>query len=641
MNSEHELDFRNLQVDKEDPTVSYNDQLHKYWVKNTNQPCISVTTLIHKFTTFDEHFWSCYKALEALVDSDKFKSVKSNLLDTKKFDEKYLNILDISSDTFTEKRNEILAQWDAKREASCLRGTAIHKEHELEHLSGNTKELQHLGLGGKFVPNTTNVLDIGQQKVYPEMLLSYISDDEDDFRLAGQADLIIVDGTDVYILDYKGLPLDTPILTTTGFKELEELTTKDVIFDKDGNKTNILNISKVHHNPCYKIEFDNGESITCDYEHRWLISFYRGKGKFKDKVMNTKELLEQLNKYKSTKNVYDLPKIRNSRPLNTEERSLPIDPYILGAWLGDGTSMSGSITNVNPDFWAEIEKRGYSIGKDISGKERAEMHTILDIRKKLSEMNLIGNKHLPDEYLLASYSQRLDLLRGLMDTDGYYNPTRKRFVMATTKEWQVECMVKILASLGVKPSVIYAKKYCNGKAFDGWDICFSMSDNPFLIRNQENIDYPKTDKASFRVIKNIYEVSIVETKCLEVDSPSHTFLVGHSLLPTHNTNESIDKKSYFDFKTKKSTMMKYPLNNLQDTNFWHYSMQLSTYAWMIEKKYPGVNIKLLMLIHYDHNGNCTTYECDYLKSDVERMLSYYKKELKHEKFKESRKKIKF
>ena len=144
MNSENELDFRNLQVDKEDPTVSYNDQLHKYWVKNTNQPCISVTTLIHKFTTFDEHFWSCYKALEALVDSDKFKSVKSNLLDTKKFDEKYLNILDISIDTFTEKRNEILAQWDAKREASCLRGTAIHKEHELEHLSGNTKELHHL-----------------------------------------------------------------------------------------------------------------------------------------------------------------------------------------------------------------------------------------------------------------------------------------------------------------------------------------------------------------------------------------------------------------------------------------------------------------------------------------------------------------
>ena len=109
----------------------------------------------------------------------------------------------------------------------------------------------------------------------------------------------------------------------------------------------------------------------------------------------------------------------------------------------------------------------------------------------------------------------------------------------------------------------------------------------------------------------------------------------------YKTNESIDKKSFYDFSTKKSAMMKYPLNNLQDTNFWHYTMQLSTYAWMIEKKYPGVKIKLLMLIHYDHNGNCVTYECDYLKSDVEKMLSYYKKELEHEKFKESRKKIKF
>lgn len=309
MINENEFDFKKLKVDKEDPTVSYNDQLHKYWVKNTNQSCISVTTLIHKFTTFDEEFWSSYKALQALIDEERFLPIKKSLLSTKRFSDKYLEMCNINKDVFEEKRKEILAQWAEKREKSCERGTAIHKEHELEHLSGETKELQHLGLGGKFEPITTNVIELGSQKVYPEILLSNISDDGE-FRLAGQADLLIVDGNDVYILDYK-------------------------------------------------------------------------------------------------------------------------------------------------------------------------------------------------------------------------------------------------------------------------------------------------------------------------------------------TNESIDKKSFYDFSTKKSAMMKYPLNNLQDTNFWHYTMQLSTYAWMIEKKYPGVKIKLLMLIHYDHNGNCVTYECDYLKSDVEKMLSYYKKELEHEKFKESRKKIKF
>ena len=87
--------------------------------------------------------------------------------------------------------------------------------------------------------------------------------------------------------------------------------------------------------------------------------------------------------------------------------------------------------------------------------------------------------------------------------------------------------------------------------------------------------------------------------------------------------------------------MKYPLNNLDDSNFWHYSLQLSTYAWMIQKIDPRFNIKQLSLIHYDHDGGCTTYECDYLKKDVERMLAYYKKQVAHEKFKKSREKVRF
>ena len=109
----------------------------------------------------------------------------------------------------------------------------------------------------------------------------------------------------------------------------------------------------------------------------------------------------------------------------------------------------------------------------------------------------------------------------------------------------------------------------------------------------------------------------------------------------YKTNKSIDKKSYFDRARKKHAMMKYPLNNIQDTNFWHYSLQLSTYAWMIQKINPEFNIKLLMLIHYDHDGGVTTYECDYLKNDVERMLAYHKKQIEHEEFNSSRQKIIF
>ena len=94
------------------------------------------------------------------------------------------------------------------------------------------------------------------------------------------------------------------------------------------------------------------------------------------------------------------------------------------------------------------------------------------------------------------------------------------------------------------------------------------------------------------------------------------------------TNKKIDKESYFDRNTKKRQMMKYPLDNLQDTNFWHYTMQLSTYAYLLQKINPKYKIKKLALIHFDHEGNETEYEVDYLKEDVARMLLYYRKQNK-------------
>jgi hypothetical protein len=164
--------------------------------------------------------------------------------------------------------------------------------------------------------------------------------------------------------------------------------------------------------------------------------------------------------------------------------------------------------------------------------------------------------------------------------------------------------------------------------------------NPFLVRNQ-NIEYPKTDKNSFRNITSVQRVGTEATQCLEVDSPSHTFLFGHSLIVTHNTNKKIDDKSYFDSRSKKSQMMKYPLNNLMDCNKIHYTLQLSTYAWMIQMLNPKFNIKKLTLIHYDHTGKETDYVVDYLKDDVIRMCKWYKKQKMLKDLEDSRKPIQF
>ena len=87
--------------------------------------------------------------------------------------------------------------------------------------------------------------------------------------------------------------------------------------------------------------------------------------------------------------------------------------------------------------------------------------------------------------------------------------------------------------------------------------------------------------------------------------------------------------------------MQYPLNNIMDCNKMHYTLQLSTYAWMIQKLNPEFVIKKLMLIHYDHKGNVTEHDVDYLKEDVIRMCSFYKKQCVLQDLKESRKLIEF
>ena len=109
----------------------------------------------------------------------------------------------------------------------------------------------------------------------------------------------------------------------------------------------------------------------------------------------------------------------------------------------------------------------------------------------------------------------------------------------------------------------------------------------------------------------------------------------------YKTNSKIDEKSYYNPRTKKYQMMNYPLNNLMDCNKVHYALQLSTYAWMLQKINPQFNIKQLMLIHYDHDGNVTEIPVDYLKDDVIRMCKWYKKQLLIEETKNKRKPIEF
>ena len=166
--------------------------------------------------------------------------------------------------------------------------------------------------------------------------------------------------------------------------------------------------------------------------------------------MTSEEIYNYLKNNKKSETYY-IPKILNPKPLNCEEKELPIDPYVLGAWLGDGSKAAGLVTQAKGSaVWDEIERRGYSLSSnDQHNPDRAnvEMRTIYGLSTELRKLGLLNNKHIPDIYQRASFEQRLDLLRGFMDTDGYFHPKRKRFVMSTGQEWQKNDLVKLLAAL--------------------------------------------------------------------------------------------------------------------------------------------------------------------------------------------------
>lgn len=556
--------------------IEFIEDTHRYFYKG--QELVATSNVCHLFRNY--------------FDSDAQAERCSN---------KYWD--DESSKYYHMTKQEILDAWEANSLRATTHGTKVHLFGQnvgnwllfKEELFEGDFEV-HVDEDGREYVETTEPKEIAILKYFKALPLSIIPIQFEiqmfslKYGISGTADLLFLHDPDVekddnydviknrlYLMDYKGLPIDTPILTTEGWKTMGTISEGDFVYDKDGKQVEVLHTSDIHYNPCYRITFDNGDSIVADHEHRWLVSFKRQNQKFVDRVMTTEELCIYLSKTK--RETYYIPKIKLASPINNDNNSkLLIDPYVLGVWLGDGNSYSGHITNMYEDLWKEIEKRGYSLGKDVSNGHsgKAQTKNVVGLTTKLKKLGVLKNKQLPESYLLGSYEQRLDVLRGLMDTDGYYNRTRNRFVMTTTKKWQVETMVKLLSSLGVKATVIKAIGRCtncpNKKTFEKYDITFYMEENPFLIRNI-NIKAKTKKHYNYRTIVKVEKTDTVPTRCIEVDSQSHTYLCGFNMLVTHNTNADLYKA--FD-------KMLEPFQEMDDNDLGGYLLQAAIYSKFIE-----------------------------------------------------------
>lgn len=333
----------------------------------------------------------------------------------------------------------------------------------------------------------------------------------------------------------KALTLDTPIPTPTGWTTMGEIKIGDQVIGEDGMPTTVDFATEVmYDHDVYEVEFDNGEKIKSDAEHLWKIES-NNHNRRKPSYLTTEEIIPIFEKAKSQGQSV---RIRVSDPLKGEFQDLLIKPYTLGIWLGDGNSHDGRFTSHISDI-EEIRENinldGYTVSDPRPDKRRPESvnQNIYGIRPKLRDLGVLKNKHIPRKYLRASFEQRLELLKGLMDTDGHARP-RGHCEFYQKDRFMTENVFELVASLGLKPRI--REKKIGEEIYH--TVVFSTANFPVFklerkaVIQERCLDYPKNHHF---YIKEIRKIESEPVRCIRVDNDDHMFLCGKSMIPTHNT----------------------------------------------------------------------------------------------------------
>lgn len=147
------------------------------------------------------------------------------------------------------------------------------------------------------------------------------------------------------------------------------------------------------------------------------------------------------------------------------EKSVDLDPYLLGLWLGDGTTNNNSITNIDTEIIDYLEAAADAYGCTLS--KYKDLYTFAKtgglcnpLRVLLRQYNVLGNKHIPDEYKMNSREIRMQVLAGLIDTDGYYDHTGNHYEITQKSKRLAEDIIYLARSLGLYASINQCQKGC-------------------------------------------------------------------------------------------------------------------------------------------------------------------------------------
>ncbi len=338
----------------------------------------------------------------------------------------------------------------------------------------------------------------------------------------------------------KALALDTPIPTPTGWTTMGKLKVGQHVYAPDGSPTKIVWKSRPHIDPegTYKIRFDNGESVVASANHKWRVKSRSDRSnKHPPIVVTTQDMAHSVWAGEGRLN-YSIALAQAWRPPSVK---LPVDPYVLGVWLGDGTSGQGAFTSVDLEIVNEVMSAGYPVVKRPAHKYE---WSIRGLMVQLRDLGILWEKRVPQEYEHGSYDQRLSLLQGLMDTDGCCSKDGWcSFSQVGKRRPIVEVVFRLAASFGLKPRRFtqlvkqvgtsrYSGEMLYGVHWTGDVPVFRLTRKLVRLRAIAQ----KGSKAKEHYIASIQQVEDTLCQCIAVAHPSHEYLVGHASIPTHNSH---------------------------------------------------------------------------------------------------------
>lgn len=352
----------------------------------------------------------------------------------------------------------------------------------------------------------------------------------------------------------KALDINTPIpLAKGGFKNMKDIQIGDYVLGDDGLPTKVINTSPIFYDhKCYRVHFSDSTSIDCDEEHIWHVTTknHHERNKYHDYNMTINEILKRGYKTIRKDGYYNYKyHVRLTNRIQYEEKKLLIHPYILGLWLGDGTSIQSAITahiNDVDEMVKNIKSVGYDIKSITNDKDTKRRISIVNedgvpLITLIRKLGLYHAKDIPDDYMYSSVEQRMELIRGLMDTDGTASKEKNGDCEFAQKSYDfIHKFSIILNSLGIRNTISKHDVGLNGKIFKNHRChFFSEKDFPcFRMRRKLDLLPSKNSFAKrkdMKAIINIEEIESVPTKCIYVDNPSHLYLCGHEYTVTHNS----------------------------------------------------------------------------------------------------------